>query len=116
MNKQEFAVIAVGIKSAYPASKILEDDASMNFWYRMLKDLNGKVVENAVMEHISTSVYPPNIAEIRKNNKVVQCRGKSNCGMPPDVKAFVQVFEKKMQDAIQKGDTNGKKKQNLQSA
>ena len=28
----------------------------------------------------------------------------------------VQVFEKKMQDAIQKGDTNGKKKQNLQSA
>lgn len=55
MNKQEFAVIAVGIKSAYPASKILEDDASMNFWYRMLKDLNGKVVENAVMEHISTT-------------------------------------------------------------
>ena len=41
---------------------------------------------------------------------------KSNCGMPPDVRAFVQVFEKKMQDAIQKGDTNGKKKQNLQSA
>lgn len=66
MNKQEFAVIAVGIKSAYPASKILEDEASMNFWYRMLADLNGKVVENAVMEHISTSVYPPNIAEIRK--------------------------------------------------
>lgn len=65
MNKQEFAVIAVGIKSAYPASKILEDEASMNFWYRMLADLNGKVVENAVMEHISTSVYPPNIAEIR---------------------------------------------------
>ena len=30
--------------------------------------------------------------------------------------AFVQVFEKKMQDAIQKGDTNGKKKQNLLSA
>jgi len=26
------------------------------------------------------------------------------------------VFEKKMQDAIQKGDTNVKKKQNLQSA
>lgn len=35
-----------------------------------------------------------------KNNKVIQCRGKSNCGMPPDVKAFVQVFEKKMQETI----------------
>lgn len=66
MTKAEFAVIAVGIKSAYPASKILEDEASMSFWYEMLKDLNGKIVENAVMEHISTSVYPPNIAEIRK--------------------------------------------------
>ena len=51
-----------------------------------------------------------------KNNKIEQCRGFANCGMPPDVKAFVQVFEKKMQEAIQKGDTNGKKKQNLQSA
>lgn len=66
MNKQEFAVIAVGIKSAYPASKILEDEASMNFWYQMLKDMDGKIVENAVMEHISTNIYPPNIAEIRK--------------------------------------------------
>lgn len=66
MTKPEFAIIAVGIKSAYPASKILADDASMEFWYTMLKDLNGKVVENAVMEYISTSVYPPNIAEIRK--------------------------------------------------
>ena len=66
MTKPEFAMIAVAVKSAYPASKIMADDASMEFWYRMLKDLNGKVVENAVMEHISTSVYPPNIAEIRK--------------------------------------------------
>lgn len=66
MTKPEFALIAVGIKSAYPASKILADDASMEFWYRMLKDLDAKIVENAVMEHISTSVFPPNIAEIRK--------------------------------------------------
>lgn len=36
------------------------------------------------------------------NNHVVQCRGDHNCDMPPDVKAFVKVFEKKMQDAVQK--------------
>ena len=51
-----------------------------------------------------------------RDNKIIQCRGMKNCGMPPEVKAFVQVFEKKMQEAIQKGETNGKKKQNLQSA
>lgn len=66
MNKQQFATIAIGIKSAYPASKILEDGASMDFWYMMLKDIPYEVAENAVMEHICTSVYPPNIAEIRK--------------------------------------------------
>ena len=66
MDKQQFATIAIGIKSAYPASKILEDVASMDFWYMMLKDIPYEVAENAVMEHICTSVYPPNIAEIRK--------------------------------------------------
>lgn len=35
-----------------------------------------------------------------RDNKIIQCRGMKNCGMPPEVKAFVQVFEKKMLEAI----------------
>lgn len=66
MNKQQFATLAIGIKSAYPASKILEDNASMDFWYMTLKDIPYEIAENAVMEHICTNIYPPNIAEIRK--------------------------------------------------
>ena len=66
MDKQQFATLTIGIKSAYPASKILEDNASMDFWYAMLKDMPYEIAENAVMEHICTSIYPPNIAEIRK--------------------------------------------------
>lgn len=66
MDKQQFATLAIGIKSAYPASKILEDNASMDFWYTMLKDIPYEIAENAVMEHICTNIYPPNIAEIRK--------------------------------------------------
>lgn len=66
MDKQQFATLAIGIKSAYPASKILEDKASMDFWYTMLKDIPYEIAENAVMEHICTNIYPPNIAEIRK--------------------------------------------------
>lgn len=38
------------------------------------------------------------------HNKIIQCRGMKNCGMPPEVKAFVQVFEKKMQEAVKKDD------------
>lgn len=66
MDKQQFATLAIGIKSAYPASKILEDNASMDFWYMTLKDIPYEIAENAVMEHICTNVFPPNIAEIRK--------------------------------------------------
>lgn len=59
MDKQQFATISIGIKSAYPASKILEDKASMDFWYMMLRDIPYEVAENAVMEHICTNVFPP---------------------------------------------------------
>lgn len=31
-----------------------------------LKDIPYEIAENAVMEHICTNIYPPNIAEIRK--------------------------------------------------
>lgn len=66
MDRQQFATLAIGIKSAYPASRILEDKASMDFWYMMLSDIPYDAAENAVMEHICTNIYPPNIAEIRK--------------------------------------------------
>lgn len=38
------------------------------------------------------------------HNKIIQCRGMKNCGMPPEVRAFTQVFEKKMQEAVKKDD------------
>lgn len=38
------------------------------------------------------------------HNKISQCRGMKNCGMPPEVRAFTQVFEKKMQEAVKKDD------------
>ena len=66
MDRQQFATLTIGIKSAYPASKILEDNASMDFWYMMLSDIPYETAENAVMEHICTNIFPPNIAEIRK--------------------------------------------------
>lgn len=37
-----------------------------------------------------------------RDNRIIQCRGLRNCGMTPEVKAFVSVFEKKMQEQIAK--------------
>lgn len=33
-----------------------------------------------------------------KNNHIAQCRGKNNCAMTPEVKAFTCIFEQKMQE------------------
>lgn len=37
------------------------------------------------------------------DNKVVQCRGKKNCAMTAQVKAFVKAFENKMLESINQG-------------
>lgn len=66
MNKQEFAQIAGAIKTAYPAVNVLNDKQSMDIWYTMLSDLDYKVCQMAVLELISTSKFPPTIAEIRE--------------------------------------------------
>lgn len=66
MNKKEFMVISTALIAAYPNSKIMGDIASLEFWYKMLQDIDYQVAENAAMEYISTSVYPPSIAEIRR--------------------------------------------------
>ncbi len=66
MTKMQFAVIATAIKASYPASKVMESDQEMDFWYKMLADLESAVVENAVMEYMCTKKFPPSIAEIRE--------------------------------------------------
>lgn len=66
MTDQEFETIALAIKAAYPNSSVLPDKYAMKTWYQVLGDLDYRVVENAVLEHISTSIFPPSIAEIRE--------------------------------------------------
>lgn len=66
MTDQEFETVALAIKAAYPNSNVLPDKYAMKVWYRALGDLDFRVIENAVWEHISTSVFPPSIAEIRE--------------------------------------------------
>lgn len=66
MTDREFEIIALAIKAAYPNSNVLPDKYAMKTWYRALADLDYRVAENAVWEHISTSTFPPSIAEIRE--------------------------------------------------
>lgn len=66
MTDKEFETIRLAIKSAYPNSNIIPDRYAMKVWYTLLRDLDFKVVQNALWEHMSTSVFPPGIADIRR--------------------------------------------------
>lgn len=66
MTDQEFEMLSLAIKAAYPNSNVLPDKYAMKTWYRSLADIDFQVAENAVWEHINTSVFPPSIAEIRE--------------------------------------------------
>lgn len=92
MNTQEFETVALAIKAAYPNSNVLPDKYAMKVWYRALMDIDFFVVENAVWEHISTSIFPPSIAEIRE-----KCAAR----LSPMVTDWGEAWEE-VQRAIQK--------------
>lgn len=66
MTDREFETIALALKASYPNSNVLPDKYAMRTWFEALADLDARVASNAVWEHISTSVFPPSIAEIRQ--------------------------------------------------
>lgn len=92
MTDKEFETIALAIKAAYPNSNVLPDKYAMKTWYRALSDLDYHVAESAVWEHISTSVFPPSIAEIRE---------KCTARLSPIVTDWGQAWEEVLQ-AIRK--------------
>lgn len=92
MTDQEFETVALAIKAAYPNTNVLPDKYAMKVWYRALMDLDSCVVENAVWEHISTSPFPPSIAEIRE---------KCTARLSPMVTDWGEAWEE-VQRAIQK--------------
>ena len=66
MTKEDFKKIALAIKTTFPSSPILQTQEAMDMWYMFLQDLDYKVCQNAILEIISTSKFPPTIAEIRE--------------------------------------------------
>jgi len=66
VNKKEFMAISIGLKAAYPRFTFLSTNEEMEFWYQLLQDIDYSVAHNGVLEHISTNIFPPSIAEIRE--------------------------------------------------
>jgi hypothetical protein len=66
VDKGEFYKLTLGLKTAYLRFAMFQTDEEYDFWHMMLEDIPYDVAQNAIMEHMCTSVYPPSIAEIRQ--------------------------------------------------
>lgn len=68
-----------------------------------------KVAKGETMILFVRKEFEPNVPYFTleyRDGKVIQCRGKNNCSMTKEVKAFVKAFERKMQpkDKVKKND------------
>lgn len=66
MDARKFAALMKGLQSAYPNARLVDTDEGMQMWFRMLKDIPYDQLSIAIQQHISTSKFPPSIAEIRE--------------------------------------------------
>lgn len=66
ITREQFAVLAKGMKAAYPQNNFLPDQESFNVWYALLSDLDYPVLSKAIQKHMMTVKFPPTIADIRE--------------------------------------------------
>lgn len=65
MTKEEFGVLAKGMKAMYTYENFLADDYSKEMWYVLLKDLPYNAAAMALKAHMQTSSRVPTPADIR---------------------------------------------------
>lgn len=66
MNKEEFARIAMALRTYYPRENLMPNEKAVILWYEQLKDLEYRVAETAIQIWVATNKWSPSIAEIRE--------------------------------------------------
>ena len=66
MTKEEFKMIAAGLRATYRRDKLLDDPESFRIWYELLKDLSYEMASAAAQAYMMTEHFPPAPADIRK--------------------------------------------------
>lgn len=66
MDKKEFSVFAMALKTYYPRENLLPNEQAMELWFRKLQDIPMKVAEAALDKWVSLNKWSPSIAEIRE--------------------------------------------------
>ena len=65
MTKEEFKILAKGMKAVYTYPSFLPDADALEIWYQLLKDLPYDVCNVAIQKYMMTETEVPKIADIR---------------------------------------------------
>jgi hypothetical protein len=71
MTSDEFGILVKAMKAVYTAPTFIPDQYAFNVWYEMLKDLDYKTCAMAVQKYIVSCKYPPLVADIREQYRLV---------------------------------------------
>lgn len=66
MNKKEFALFSMALKTYYPRENLLPNNQAMELWYKQLNDIPYEVAEAGLQKWVAINKWSPSIADIRE--------------------------------------------------
>lgn len=66
MDKKEFSVFAMALRTYYPKENLLPNQQAMELWFRELQDIPYSVAEAILRKWVLTNKWSPAISEIRE--------------------------------------------------
>ena len=71
MDKKEFALFAMALKTYYPRDGLLPNQQALDLWFKQLCDLDYMIAEIALNMWVATKKWPPTIADIREQAAII---------------------------------------------
>lgn len=66
MDKKEFSIFAMALRTYFPREQILPNQQAMELWFREIQDIPFAVAETALRKWVATNKWSPSIADIRE--------------------------------------------------
>ena len=65
LEREQLKILVKAMKAVYTKTDFIPDQDAFDVWYAMLKDLDYKILTNAIQSLMMTSPFPPTIADVR---------------------------------------------------
>ena len=66
MDKKEFSMFAMALKTYYPRENLLPNNQAMELWFGQLQDIPYNIAEVTLNKWVATNKWSPSIADIRE--------------------------------------------------